>query len=222
LIELLVVVAIIAMLISILLPALNRAREQAKSAVCLNNLRETGRGFALYQNDHRDVYPAAHDPLSTDPFYWLWMGRGFRGFVGPYLVPDINVENPSVLLCPADQTPAEIFERTSFAYSLAFYHSPQQINTMTAPAATYSNPQAPVAQTSSDVQWPTLKILAGDWGSYHETISEDGGWWDTRGLRNFVFPDGHAEPVPAEEMLPANDGLKHPNLTVDGVRGRDL
>ncbi len=222
LIELLVVIAIIALLLSILLPALNHARQQARTTVCLNNLRETARGFTLYQHDHRDTYPAANDPLSTSPFYWLWMGRGFRAFVGPYLVPDINAENPSVLLCPADNTPASVFEHTSFAYSLAFYHDPHQVNAMTSPADTYSNPQPPSPKTTSDVRWPSLKILTGDWNSNHLTLTDDNGWWDPRGLRNFAFPDGHAEPVPANRIIPANDGLPHPNLTKDGIQGRDL
>src|SRR5256885_2755904 len=51
LIELLVVVAIIALLISILLPALARAREQGKITVCLANLRSHGQACMTYLND---------------------------------------------------------------------------------------------------------------------------------------------------------------------------
>lgn len=56
LIELLVVVAIIALLISILLPSLNRAREQAKSVVCANNLRQLGTSFAIYWSENDDKF----------------------------------------------------------------------------------------------------------------------------------------------------------------------
>ncbi len=59
LIEVLVVVAIIALLISILLPSLQAAREQARNAVCATNLKTTGHGFAYYSQAHQDFYPGA-------------------------------------------------------------------------------------------------------------------------------------------------------------------
>lgn len=53
LIELLVVVAIIALLISILLPSLNQARRQARTIVCLNNLRTQGQACHFYAEDNK-------------------------------------------------------------------------------------------------------------------------------------------------------------------------
>ncbi|MBP7934027.1 MAG: prepilin-type N-terminal cleavage/methylation domain-containing protein [Phycisphaerae bacterium] len=61
LIELLVVVAIIALLISILLPSLSRARELARRAVCAANLSGMGKSYHTYANDNSDQWPiAAH------------------------------------------------------------------------------------------------------------------------------------------------------------------
>lgn len=57
LIEVLVVVAIIALLVSILLPSLNRVREQSRRAVCASNLHQMAVGFTAYSADHRQTLP---------------------------------------------------------------------------------------------------------------------------------------------------------------------
>ena len=57
LVELLVVVSIIALLITILVPSLNRARQQARSVVCLSNLGQMGKGAAIYMNGNRGQLP---------------------------------------------------------------------------------------------------------------------------------------------------------------------
>ena len=220
--ELLVVVAIIALLVALAAPGLRQARRAASVAVCRSNLHQVSHAFIMYTSDFADRYPAAQDPVSTSPFYWLWMGRGFRDYIGPYLVKDINAENPSVLVCPNDRTPASTFERTSYAYSMAFYHSPEQINSMSDPADNYSNAQPPVAQTASNVRTPGGKILCGEWNSNHWPVLDDNGWWNERGRRVFLFADGHAEDWRADAIIPANDGLPNPNATSNGIRGVDV
>jgi len=60
LIELLVVVAIIALLISILLPSLGRAKHQAKAVVCGSNGRQLGISLAAYLDDNRGFFPGEH------------------------------------------------------------------------------------------------------------------------------------------------------------------
>ncbi len=57
LIELLVVIAIIALLMAILMPALQRVKKQAKAVICLSNLKQWGSIFALYTDDNNGFFP---------------------------------------------------------------------------------------------------------------------------------------------------------------------
>jgi prepilin-type N-terminal cleavage/methylation domain-containing protein/prepilin-type processing-associated H-X9-DG protein len=78
LVELLVVIGIIALLISILLPALSRARKQAQRTVCLSNLRQWGLGFSLYAQENRGFYPfeLMRDWVGPTAGTWLtWYGE---------------------------------------------------------------------------------------------------------------------------------------------------
>ena len=59
LIELLVVVAIISILAALLLPALRRAKEQSKRAVCANNLHQIALAFTMYAQDNNNTFPTA-------------------------------------------------------------------------------------------------------------------------------------------------------------------
>lgn len=215
-------IAVIALLLALLQPALSRARALARRVVCSHNLKQVGLALDMYTQDHEGKYPCAQDPVSTKPAYWLWMGRGWRRWVQPYLSTAIDVNNPSVLLCPADRTDPAQFESTSYSYSMAFYHSPEQIDAMATAAEEYSNPQPSVAQRVSNVASPSGKILLGEWTSNHTPFEGDKGWWDWRGTRCFLLADGQAVFVAAQKIRPARDELPDANLTVHGVKGRDL
>ncbi len=221
LVELLVVIAIIALLIGILIPSLGKARSIAKRLACTGNLRQIHLAMDMYAGANDNAYPCMQDPISTEPFYWLWMGRGWRKPLEPYLGGALDVNNPSVLLCPADRTDPQQYESTSYAYSMAFYHSPEQIDAMNATRDTYTNPQPSLAQKSSNVTHPSGKILIGEWFSNHYPVDEEKGWWNWNGCRNFLFADGQIRFLKTADMRPARDGLPNPNLTVHGIKGTD-
>jgi prepilin-type N-terminal cleavage/methylation domain-containing protein/prepilin-type processing-associated H-X9-DG protein len=72
LVELLVVIGIIALLISILLPALSKARKSATKVKCANNLRSLGQLFNVYATTNRGFFPCGVDPMKQNSANWLW------------------------------------------------------------------------------------------------------------------------------------------------------
>ena len=221
LVELLVVIVIISLLLSILTPSLMKAKSMAVRVKCAHNLKQIDLAMHLYLDASDNTYPCAQDPVSTQPFYWLWMGRGWRWFVQPYLDPSIDVNNPSVLLCPSDRTEPAKYESTSYAYTMAFYHSPEQIDSINSTEDTCKNPRPSIAQNSFSVAKPSGKILIGEWFSNHYRIGDEKGWWNWEGSRNYLFADGQVHFLRATEIRPARDGLPNPNLTIHGIKGQD-
>lgn len=226
LIELLVVIAIIAILAGMLFPVFSSSREAARGAKCQSNLRQIGAAFQSYTSDWSGYYPSTDDP-------YLWMGRRFRWPIARYLAsttrPDPSAPldpnrsvgtGTGILICPSDPTARRNYDSTSYGYSAAFYHTPDQINSMTTPQL-YNSPGPPCTpQPVSEVVSPTKKALCADWLSSH---SEDKvGWWSWLGKRNYLFCDGHVRLLSARQIRRAVNGYPDINLTVDGLHGRDL
>ena len=72
LVELLVVIGIIALLISILLPALSRARENANRVTCTSNLRQIGTALMIYLNQSKGLLPITPKNANNDYDAWYY------------------------------------------------------------------------------------------------------------------------------------------------------
>lgn len=111
LIEVLVVVAIIALLIAILLPSLSRARAQGRNSQCLSNLRQSGLACQMFAAGNNGFIPRGGNNTSL---HWTMvvakeLGQIKRYYVnsaspGQYLVNRLNVGGMEVLQCPERRT----------------------------------------------------------------------------------------------------------------------
>jgi prepilin-type N-terminal cleavage/methylation domain-containing protein/prepilin-type processing-associated H-X9-DG protein len=107
LVELLVVVGIIAVLISILLPAMSKARDSARKTACLSNLRQAHQLIAMYANEYKDRVPVGYrgQKQFNSMIYSGTAGR----FVLFGLVRTAGyMPEPAVFYCPAENDPRSI------------------------------------------------------------------------------------------------------------------
>ena len=104
LVELLVVVGIVVILVALMMPALGRAREQARRVQCASNLRQVTIATLAYAGANRGTMPQPAD-WPHRPYDWIYWGRAqvnanlSESTIAPYLGRPVN---PGVLRCPSD------------------------------------------------------------------------------------------------------------------------
>ncbi|MCK5270921.1 MAG: prepilin-type N-terminal cleavage/methylation domain-containing protein [Sedimentisphaerales bacterium] len=103
LIELLVVISIIALLLSILLPVLGRARESAKKVVCLSNMRQMGIAVQCYLMECDNHLPPSSCRISDPDDYWLRILAKYTGETLLFRCPSDKANNFVDWNVPLDQ-----------------------------------------------------------------------------------------------------------------------
>jgi prepilin-type N-terminal cleavage/methylation domain-containing protein/prepilin-type processing-associated H-X9-DG protein len=163
LVELLIVIAIIAILAAILLPVLAKAKEQGRGTVCLSNLRQIGVALQLYVHENDDRMPVMYDALlSTN-------GAPATNRATIDLVLTNHLGSPRILSCPSDDK--ELFEKTGSSYSWNFLLNGQPADQLKAFTVTLESHEAP---------------LVFDKEPFHRNRGERLGY-------NFLYADGHIQ-----------------------------
>jgi competence protein ComGC len=108
LVGLLIIIAVIAILAAMLLPALASAKRKAQRINCVNNLKQDGLAFRLWEGDNGDKYPMAVSTNKGGTMEYAEGGNAFRHFQ----VMSNELSTPKILVCPADdRTAAASFAR---------------------------------------------------------------------------------------------------------------
>ena len=201
LIELLVVIAIISLLVSILLPSLNRAKHLARQVVCMTNLKQIGTTWGMYWSEHDGAIPCSYG----EKHYFAW--GGFDTGLLNSGVPPIDqrtmasyIDEDGLYKCPEDDDSGAISGTvwtawgTSYAYNTYVSWGPNPVSRL------------------SQVSQPARTIFIGDTTMYMADPIYEGGWtgWEPRftwhcnndWMQNILFIDMHVEFILVDEVMP--------------------
>jgi prepilin-type N-terminal cleavage/methylation domain-containing protein len=173
LIELLVVVAILALLISILLPSLAKARRQAQRTVCLSNLHQQCVGFSAYAADHKHILPmhggTGYGIRESDEQVWGRPRPGTRSLYVNYglLYGRYCGKEGSFYYCPNNVKYA--YDKPGYGWLTFFNRGPDPYVTvggyMYAMSVRPAHAPADDGQLSFTYQ-PGLSVYGDSWGDY--------------------------------------------------------
>jgi prepilin-type N-terminal cleavage/methylation domain-containing protein/prepilin-type processing-associated H-X9-DG protein len=203
LVELLVVIAIISLLMGILLPSLNRARQQAKKIVCLSNMRQMGIATQTYLMDSENRLPPSGCQQDDPEKYWLCVLTKYikQGLL--FRCPSDRSKNFVDWNMPLDEQP-ENLRYSSFAVNALLDPGHPRYP----PGSGYNNvmrirrpkyciwiSEAPTNNTFTRAE----HIHPEQWGGSVSYAKKSIAWNRHLGTSNYLFADGHAENLKFEK-----------------------
>ncbi len=200
LIELLVVIAIIAILAAILFPVFARAREAARKASCLSNMKQLSLGVRMYMQDNDEMFPQKGNVNPVyDQFDENYAGHGpwvnvNEVVLGDQLFP--YTKNLNIWACPSDSgvraNPRQTGVRWSSYHYRHFLSTPQGYN------------WAPEA-TDASISYPAQVFMLGE----ADVTNHDKGL-GMNAVSNYAFCDGHVKAHKNNAILPPNGDYHWP------------
>jgi len=198
LIELLVVIAIIAILAAMLMPALQQARERAKSATCQNNLKQLGNVLFDYAAEFNDYFMPQQTQLPTQTADWLQAGSWLHQRLYSGMTREQFRKGDTILGCPSRD------EGGYWAYGTAYPGAAKKMSSYAHNTMLMGITSIPVKISS--IKKPSFYIAFPDsemWMLIHTNHfygKEHGKDYDSFDFRhsgktvfNAVHPDGHVE-----------------------------
>jgi type II secretory pathway pseudopilin PulG len=219
-----VVIAIIAILAALLLPALARAKQKAYVANCLSNLKQMGLTMTMYTGDNREQFPYSGRDWPQMPFVDLLK------LIDPY----VSTNNRAFFRCPADRgrgfniewvlrngsgsgiTTNQLLFPDSYYYYLQFYNDD-------------SGSKLAVRKVS-EVRFPTRKAISPCFASSPGTAFDivNGTATGGHGRKGMIllFVDAHTQFAPYRTLIPpfseGGQGVYNFDWTAGGLNGADL
>jgi prepilin-type processing-associated H-X9-DG protein/prepilin-type N-terminal cleavage/methylation domain-containing protein len=221
LVELLVVIGIIALLISVLMPALNKARASAMQITCLSNLRQVDLAFYAYSLDNKSKVPGSYweGPINLD---WGGVNNALyqanpHAYTHPFQTSVLKkyLVTDRVLTCPLAARPNGFFD-----YTMVIRMAGAKTNLR----ARMSYPLHPEQSSSPRAYFPAIPLLVEENQFWYNSVDDDGSFANAdqfshrhSGKSNIAYLDGSVGQFKSPAG-PIGDGTQEPgDLTCNNL-----